>query len=201
MKRYPVFLVLLAVNGIFSTSTQAVVENLVCHVFGDPSKSTHTWTFDYDLQELAITDIIYELDLGPYAHITIVGSVDHDSTFSVVRTITNNTGVTWTAYILESGGTIVPGSAGFVPESAESTKLEAITYPERWIIEFWEPPPVLDGESFSVRFDMESNNTIHSEGSFDVLLMQNFIPEPTTIALFGLGGLALLRTRRARRAT
>lgn len=124
-------------------------------------------------------------------HVDIWGLVDTDSTFSVVRTITNNTGITWTGYKFNWSPTILPGYADIIHETLESTKLQTITYPGRWTIEFSGSPPVLNGESFTIHFDVRA-----LPPEFNIVSHQIFIPEPATILLLGLGSLVLLGKRK-----
>lgn len=47
------------------------------------------------MAQLTVTDVIYQLDLDPDAHIiAIAGLVDSPSTFKVIRNITNSTPIT-----------------------------------------------------------------------------------------------------------
>ena len=191
MKRYLVGIVLVAVIAFRSTVVQAGVIDLWCYIYNDPLQSTHSCNFDYDLQQLVIADTIYVLD--PPGGVGLWGSVDSDSTFSVTRTITNNTGVAWTGYELRCTPTISPGYAEIVRDTIESTHLQTMTFPDRWTAEFSGSPPVLTGESFTIQFDM------HAPGpEFDDVLYQKFIPEAATIALLGLGALHLVKRQRPR---
>ena len=198
MRKRGLVITWLALITFFSTDVRAAVVDFFWN-----GGAVDAWTFDYDLQQLTVTQIVSELDPGDFYHdrgFSFMAWTDSYTTFSVVATYTNNTGISWTALILEDQLPASTLTAGIVPESLESTMLQTISYLERWwLIEFREPPPVLEGESVTIRFDMSTNESGHPDSRCDVVLMYSFIPEPSTIALFGLGGLALLRTRSARR--
>jgi len=153
----------------------------------------HTLSFDYDLQQLTITGIIYDYELDfDDGYLDVSTYVDScPTTFSVVWNVVNNTGVTWTGYEFTWGGPLHGGGpATIVPESIESTRLRTI-YAEDFYVELSGSPVVPDGESLTIEFDLVAQIE-HSINMFD----QHVIPEPTTMALLGLGGFGLLRKRR-----
>jgi len=196
MRKRGLVITWLALITFFSTDVRAAVVDFFWN-----GGAVDAWSFDYDLQQLTVTQTVSELDPGGFWHNRGFGFgalIDSETTFSVELTLTNNTGVTWSGYILENHDHVSTYTAGIVRESLESTMLQTISYHNGWsIIEFREPPAVLEGESFTVQFDMTTPH--YPESRCDVVLTYSLIPEPSTIALFGFGGLALLRTRRARR--
>ncbi len=184
MRKSTVVLTLVILITLFSTIAEADIVYLGCLDRWRRLLPEDVWSFDYDLQQLTLTDMISELPADPCIFdptlmVRVVGLVDLDSRFTVIRNITNNTGATWTGFILKMRRTIIAGSASFVNGSAVSTKLQTITYPE-WMIEFSGPEPVLDGESFMIQFDMQTDNTSHSSRLFDLILQQNPVAEPAT---------------------
>jgi len=183
-------IVTLVVTTVLVPTVHGAVIDFQWHQYGDPSKSTHTCSFDYGLQQFTIVDTIYELDFMPYMHLSTF--VDSPSTFSVVKTVVNNTGLTWTGYGFSWGGPLLSGSPAMLDrESVKSTKLQTITYPYDWTIDFAGSPVVLGAESFTIEFDLCT-----SEGIYHNVFSQSVIPEPTTLVLLGLGWLALFRTCR-----
>ncbi len=105
-------------------------------------------------------------------------------------TTTNNSGFTWTGYLLELD---LAGSATFVYGSAQSTDFQSAIYPDAWTIEFQEPEAVLHGEEVTFEFKVE----IPAGYPYTFTLTQTPIPEPATVVLLGLGTLALLtRTKK-----
>jgi hypothetical protein len=158
---------------------------------------TYTWDFDYDLQLLTVQETILAFRPDASWGFGIDGRVDSDSTFSVVRTITNETGVTWTAYGMFAPPP--PVGSGYVRPNIvygtiEFTKFETVEhrYP---VLEFSGPPFVLDGESFTMSFDMHApydaryDDPGRFHGGWGILI----IPEPATLLLLGLGALVLRR--------
>jgi hypothetical protein len=83
------------------------------------------------------------------------------------------------------------GDITFVEGSASSTDFETVLYPDPWTIEFQAPQAVPPGEVVTFEFKI----TIPDSGLYTVTLTQEPIPEPATVALFGLGALALLIRR------
>lgn len=160
-----------------------------------PSQLEHSLTFDFDLQQLIITDIMhkYKPDFW-YTHMEVTTIVDsYPTTFSVLWNITNDTGVAWTGYDFIWGGPLHAGSPAMIdPESIESSRLQTV-YAEDFSVGLSGLPIVPDGDSLTIEFNL------HTYPYLDIytnMFFQRVIPEPTTIALLGLGALALLRNRR-----
>ena len=187
------------VLGWFLPVAQATVTDFEYRIVGYiPSKSTHTLSFDYDLQQLTITDIIYDYELDFEDGYLQVGTVfdSYPTTFNVAWDIVNNTGVTWTAceFIWGSFGRYPLGE--LVPESVESTKLQTVLMGDVLAgdlsVKLSGSPVVLDGETLTIEFTMVA----HREFNVNHFRL-HIIPEPATIMLLGLGGLILLRDLRA----
>ncbi len=121
---------------------------------------------------------------------TCWGVADVDPNIHVEKTITNNSSFAWTDYHME-----VTGSAGvtYVPGSATSDVFGTIIETPitgGWAIDFYAPLTVPIGTDVTIDLDI----TIPVGGfSFDISQMPT--PEPTTLSLLLLGGLALFRRR------
>jgi len=111
------------------------------------------------------------------------------STFTITTTATNESGFTWTGYTLSLDR---QGDATFVEGTAGSTKFETVEYPDLWTIEFWAPKAVLPGQVVTLQFEISIPDSV----PYTFTLAQQPIPEPTTIAILGLGILFLLRKRK-----
>ena len=185
MRKCMIFLCLVVLTGV----KLAPVSGAVVKINWASYNPTAEWSFDYDLQELTVVQTVY--DISNPGGADLQGSADADSTLSIVWTITNETGITWTGYrLLHIQG--IMGGGVFVKGSASSTKLQTITEPvPRWEIVFSGSPPVLDGESFTIQFDFAV-----PPGFLNGIIVQP-IPEPSTIVLLGLGAAAFLRPRRS----
>jgi len=163
-----------------------------------PGSYTYTWDFDYELQQLTTEETILELQSDSSWRFYIAGRVDSESTFNVVRTITNNTGIAWTGYRMTPAPPPVAGvTAGILCESIQTTKLKGIACPAHpdWTLRFSGPPFVLDGESFTMSFDMHTRYDATRDGLFSADWNSTPIPEPITLLLLGLGGLLLRKKR------
>jgi hypothetical protein len=204
MRKFVIIIILLGTTGILVGPARADIVNIDCALW--PEGHTFSWSFDYDLQKLTISQTLYylEYDLDPdpwwsygTSSLGVGGLADSASTFSVELTITNETGIEWIGYELKNNrpATMVLGGAYIIPGSIETTKLQTITDipPGGWLLS--EPPAVFDGESFTMRFDMRTCETANSKGPFRYYVEQIpvYVPEPAAIALLGVGGMALLK--------
>ncbi|MHC4597246.1 MAG: PEP-CTERM sorting domain-containing protein [Planctomycetota bacterium] len=116
-------------------------------------------------------------------------TAEAESTFTLTTTATNESGYTWTGYILSLDP---QGDATFVEGTAGSTKFGTVVYPDPWTIEFWAPKAVPPGQVVTLQFEI----SIPDSGPYTFTLTAQPIPEPTTIAILGLGSLFLLRKRK-----
>lgn len=117
-------------------------------------------------------------------------SAESHSSFTISSTVTNETSVTWIGYRLTLDPT---EDATFVSGSAGSTKFGTVNEIDDWTLEFWAPAEVLPSQVVTLQFDVH----IPDNGPYTFSLTQNPIPEPATIALLGLGSLALVVRRKA----
>ena len=199
MQKFSIFAAAAGILVSLIPAVQATVIDVQSWVIGrayeDPSHSEHTLSFDYDLQQLTITGIIYDYEIDfDDGHLRVSTSVDsYPTTFSVVWNVTNNTGVTWTGYDFIWGWTLHGGGpANIVPESIESTRLRTV-YAHDYYVGLSGPPVVPDGESLTIEFNLSAPQYLDICTN---MFQQHVIPEPTTMTLLGLSGLVLLRNRR-----
>ena len=107
MRKCVIIIILLGITGILVGPARSAIVNIDCGLW--PEGHTFSWSFDYDLQKLTISQTIYylayDLDPDPWwtygtSSLGVGGLVDSASTFGVELTITNETGVEWIGYEL-----------------------------------------------------------------------------------------------------
>ena len=178
-------LVLLVV-AIIATPSWGGVVTLNLAFPDDPEVAEHTWSFDYDSSVLSLTEV-YNLDAED--RIVFTGTTDSDPMIHISKTITNDNAVAWTSYEL-SLDTL--GNAVFdYTVTPTSDWYTVVDTSDTLNLTFSAPVAVPVGETVTLDFDIN----IPTTGPFVFTLTQQAIPEPTTICLLGLGGLALLRKR------
>lgn len=194
MRKLAVVLLSVGVVTLFSTAAQAGFVNPDDNPSAAPfscafpsAQNEHQWNFDYSGPTLTMDEIIYSASSDD---VVMSGETDSDPAFTVVKTIQNTSGIDWTGYILSlsggGGATFVEGTA-----SAGGNKLQTVNYLHPAAIQFTGPNAVADGELLTLSFDINVPTT----GLFNFTLTQEPVPEPTTIALLGLGSLGFLRRR------
>lgn len=158
-----------------------------CYFPEDPYEYDHQWDYDFANSRLTVTEKLLSKPAAGGDQLEITGVTDAGSTFTLVKTITNVTGETWTGYDLEliSNTTFIDGTAG-------STKFGSSSFSDDFkIVHFDAPQLVLSGEVVTLQVDIR----VPTVGLFDFTIAQHPLPEPTSIMLLGIGVL-LLRKRK-----
>jgi hypothetical protein len=159
-----------------------------CQFPSDPEQTYNAWNFDYDLGRLNLSQVLSTILPPEIDRVVMSGIADSDPTFTVVKTVTNTTGITWTGYdMMLLGDAVFSDGASSSMFNTHSFELDFKT------LHFYAPNPVLDGQSVTMTVEIN----IPSSGGFNFTMQQQAIPEPVSILLFGLGGIILLKKKNA----
>jgi hypothetical protein len=115
------------------------------------------------------------------------GSADVDPVIQVRKAIKNDSTFVWTDYHV-----VVSGSAGvgYVPGTATSDTFGTIVEGPGGALDFYAPATVPIGGVLRIAFDI-----VIPPGSFSFDISQMPTPEPSALALLGIGALAVLRRK------
>lgn len=185
------FIMALGSIALLGTTAKGTIVEIVCTDEHGPLPEDR-WSFDYELQLLTITDLVHGIYQGRC--IQVSGSTDSESRFTIVENVTNRTGVALTGYALLLDNSIITENV-IVEGSVQATRFPEVHQTSSRRVEFVWPEAIPDRESFTIQFDVISRG-MDPDRLLSLWLCRTAVPEPGTITLLGLCGLALLRTRR-----
>jgi len=130
---------------------------------------------------------------GPFP-VTVSGETDADPIMAITKSVENGTNFDWFGYRIAIEGT----GATFEVGTATSDRFSVLSESPLEIAYYAQDPSeiVAVGEIVSLGFDLN----IATIGAFSFTLTQESVPvpEPATLAFFGLGSLGLVAMRRRR---
>jgi len=120
--------------------------------------------------------------------VVVSGETDADPVMHITKDVENSSGVAWSGYTVSLEGT----GAEFVGAATSSHFGAGVVTPS--LITYTAPDPVAPGEILTLGFDIN----VDISGLFSFTMTQTPLPEPATLAFFGLGSLGLVAMRRRR---
>ncbi|MFA5292410.1 MAG: PEP-CTERM sorting domain-containing protein [Phycisphaerae bacterium] len=177
---FAAFLILAASNFAFAGFVE---DTFLCTFPDDPDELIHTWTFDYGTYDLNLAEHLTVLGND---QVVMSGETDEDPIYRTIKCVTNGSGVAWTSYelTLSATGPTFTGtpSADLFSSAVISDGGLKITF---------SGGVVNPDDEVLLNFRI----LVPTTGAFSVCLTQTPIPEPATMALLGLGALALIRKK------
>lgn len=156
--------------------------SFVLDFLDDPAEAYHWWSYDYDQDIMLLGEQLPVLEDS----ILMAASTNDDPTFSIEKEILNDTGMDWDAYrvtLVTDGSAAFVGTPTYSPFSSHTASATEL---------YFFDGTVADGEIVMLDFDIN----VSTIGDFSFTLTQTAIPEPASLSLLVLGGLALLRRRK-----
>lgn len=178
-------LLLLAVFAM-CTCVQAGFTYFDCQFPDDPTGANHEWDFTADA-EGGVLNLYETYTTTGSDSVNMFATTDEDPIVKAAKFVTNGNGHVWTGYTLTlnnaSLGVSFTGVAGSDYFNTAVVTPNLITFSNGVV-------PV--GEEVMLYFRI----LVADAGDFSWCVTQQAIPEPATLAILGLGSLALLRKRK-----
>jgi hypothetical protein len=156
--------------------------------------TNHPWSFDYTSATLNLWE---DIEVISYDEVLMSGTTVNNSTFHVTKTITNNSGLSWTAYELTLSG--ADAAFDYTNPPTSDYFLPTVTLPQELVFSGGTPvSPTPPGNMVKLDFDINvtTNGLFMLTLTQNPVVAQNLIPEPATICLLGLGALSLIRRKK-----
>lgn len=181
MKKFAGLLIVLAMTNL--SFAGFVNGTFQCAFPDDPTQAIHSWNFNYDIYKLTLAENLPALGAD---QVIMSGQTDEDPVFTVTKTVTNSSTITWTSYEL----TLSPTGPLFTGTPSSDVFSSAVISDGGLKITY-SGGSLAPGNTVNLNFSI----LVSSIGMFSVCLTQNPIPEPATIAMLSLGALAFFRRK------